>query len=330
MFGMKRREFIRLLGGGAAAWPLAARAQQPAIPVIGLLSSRSPEVDTPLIAVIRRGLTETGVVEGQNVTLDYRWAEGQYDRLAGLAADLVRQKVAVIVAIGGEPAALAAKAATAAIPIVFVGGTDPIRSGLVPALHHPGGNMTGVSTFQYETEAKRLELVRELRADATTTAVLVNPNNPYAEIQLDDIQSAARSVGQRVSILNARTISDIDAAFATLAKMRADALVVATDPFFFTRAVQLVVLAARHGIPSFYYRREFAAAGGLMSYGANINDSYRLLGVYAARILKGEKPGDLPIQLPSKFELVINLSTAKALGLSVPDKLLALADEVIE
>jgi len=326
---VKRREFITLLGS-AAAWPLAARAQQRTFPVIGLLSSRSLAVDTPLIAVIRQGLNETGIIEGQNVTIDYRWAEGQYDRLAGLAADLVRQHVAVIVAIGGDPSALAAKAATATIPIVFVGATDPVRSGVVTSLHRPGGNITGVSGFMTEMEPKRLELLRELRPHATTTAVLVNPNEPSIEIRVSDIQTAARSVGQEVTILNASTIRDIDAAFARLAQMRADALLVAGDPFFFNRTAQLVVLAARHAIPSLYSRREFAAAGGLMSYGSTFNDIYRLVGVYAARILKGEKPGDLPIQLATKFELVINLSTARALGIEVPSTLLARADEVIE
>ena len=323
-----RRKFLATLGG-AAAWPLAARAQQAAMPVIGVLSSRSPAVDTPLIAVMRQGLNETGLVEGQNVALDYRWAEGQYDRLAGLAADLVHRQVAVIVALG-SPSALAAKAATATIPILYVGGSDPIRSGLVTSLQRPGGNITGVSTFQTEMEPKRLELVRELRPHATTTAVLANPNYPFVETQVSEIQTAARSVGLEVTILNARTIRDIDAAFATLAQMRADALLVATDPFFFTRAAQLVVLAARNAIPTLYSRREFAAAGGLMSYGPNQDESYRTLGLYAARILKGEKPGDLPIQLPTRFELVINLSTANVLGLEVPPTLLARADEVIE
>jgi len=326
---MTRREFITLLSA-AAAWPLAARAQQPNMPVIGLLSPRSPAVDTPLIAVIRQGLNETGIIEGQNVTIDYRWAEGQYDRLAGLAVDLVRQHVAVIVAIGGDPSALAAKAATATIPIVFVGATDPVRSGVVTSLHRPGGNITGVSGFMTEMEPKRLELLRELRPHATTTAVLVNPNEPSIEIRVSDIQTAARSVGQEITILNASTIRDIDAAFARLAQMRADALLVAGDPFFFNRAAQLVVLAARHAIPSLYSRREFAAAGGLMSYGSTFNDIYRLVGVYAARILKGEKPGDLPIQLATKFELVIDLSTARVLWLGVPPTLLARADEVIE
>ena len=326
---MTRREFITLLSA-AAAWPLAARAQQRRFPVIGVLSSRSPAVDTPLIAVIRQGLNETGIIEGQNVTIDYRWAEGQYDRLAGLAVDLVRQHVAVIVAMGGDPSALAAKAATATIPIVFVGATDPVRSGVVTSLHRPGGNITGVSGFMTEMEPKRLELLRELRPHATTTAVLVNPNEPSIEIRVSDIQTAARSVGQEITILNASTIRDIDAAFARLAQMRADALLVAGDPFFFNRAAQLVVLAARHAIPSLYSRREFAAAGGLMSYGSTFNDIYRLVGVYAARILKGEKPGDLPIQLATKFELVIDLSTARVLWLGVPPTLLARADEVIE
>jgi putative ABC transport system substrate-binding protein len=328
---MRRRDFITLLGGAAAAWPLTARAQQPAMPVIGLLSSRSPAVDTPLIAVIRQGLKETGFVEGQNIAIDYRWAEGQYDRLAGLAADLVRQQVAVIVAIGGDVSALAAKAATTTIPIVFAGGVDPIRSGLVTSLHRPGGNITGVSLFIAEMEPKRLELVRELRPHATKTAVLVNPENiPQAEMEVNDIKAAARSVGQEIDILNASTIREISGAFVKLVATRVDTLLVAADPFFFNRTAQLVVLAARHAIPTVYSRREFAAAGGLMSYGSNVDESYRLLGVYAARILKGEKPSELPIQLPTRFELVINLSTANTLGIDVPATLLARADEVIE
>jgi putative ABC transport system substrate-binding protein len=327
---MKRRHFITLIGS-VAAWPLAARAQQRALPMIGLLSSRSPAVDAPLIALIRQGLNETGFVEGQNVAIDYRWAEGQYDRLAGLAADLARQQVAVIVTIGGDASALAAKARTATIPIVFATGSDPVRTGLVNNLHRPGGNITGVSTLLAETEAKRLELLHELRPHATTTAVLVNPGAiPRAEFQLNDIQAAARSAGQDIHILNASTIHDIDAAFAKLVQMRADALLVTTDSFFFTHAPQLVVLAARHVIPTVYFRREFATAGGLMSYAANSDESYRLLGGYAARILKGEKPGDLPIQRSTKFELVINVSTARALGLEIPPTLLTRADEVLE
>jgi len=326
---MKRREFISLLGSAAAAWPLAASAQQP-MPVIGVLSPRSPAVDVPLIAVIRQGLNDTGFFEGRNVTLDYRWADGQYDRLTALAADLVRRQVAVIVAPGGEISALAAKTATATIPIVYLGGSDPVRSGLVPSLNRPGGNITGVTSFIFDLEPKRLGLLRELRPNAATIAVLVNPGSLNSEIQVNDIQTAARSLGQQIDILNAGTIRDIDAAFARLAQMRADALLVAGDPIFFNRASQLVVLATRHAIPALYSRREFVAVGGLMSYGANSDETYRTAGVYAGRILKGEKPGDLPIQLPTKFELVINLSTARALGLDVPATLLARADEVIE
>ena len=328
---MRRRDFIKAIAGSGAVWPLAVRAQQRALPTIGLLSSRSPAVDAHLIALIRQGLNETGFVEGQNVAIDYRWAEGQYDRLAGLAADLARQQVAVIVTLGGDTSALAAKAGTATIPIVFATGSDPVRTGLVNNLHRPGGNITGVSTLLAETEAKRLELLHELRPHAMTTAVLVNPGaTPRAEFQLDDIQAAARNAGRDINILNASTIRDIDAAFAKLVQMRADAMLVTTDAFFFTHAPQLVVLAARHAIPTVYFRREFAAAGGLMSYAANPDESYRLLGAYAARILKGEKPGDLPIQRSTKFELVINVSTARALGLEIPPTLLARADEVIE
>jgi len=324
-----RREFITLLGGAAVAWPLAARAQQRPLPVIGLLSTRSPTVDIPLIMLIRHALNDAGLVEGQNIAIDYRWADGQYDRVAGLATELVRQQVAVIVTIGGEQSALAAKAATSTIPIVFTAGADPIRTGLVASLNHPGGNVTGVSTIIAEAEPKRLGLLRELRPDGRT-AVLVNPAYFQSEVQISGIRTAAQSVGQDIYILNARTIRDIDAAFRTLAQTNVDALLVATDAFFFTRATQLVVLSARHAIPTLYSRREFAAAGGLMSYGPNQDDSYRLLGVYAARILKGAKPGDLPVQLPTKYELVINLSTANALGLDVPPTLLARADEVIE
>jgi putative ABC transport system substrate-binding protein len=333
MLDMKRREFIALVGGGGlllAAKVRRARSQQPALPVIGLLSSRSSATDAPLIAVIRQGLNETGFVEGRNVAIDYRWAEGQYDRLAALATDLVRRQVAVIVTIGGEVSAMAAKAATKTIPIVFVGGTDPVRAGLVPSLQRPGGNITGVSSFQNELEPKKLGLLRELRPSATSIAILLNPNSPYAEIQMNDIQTTARNVGQKIDLLHASTIGDINAAFARLAQMHADALLVATDPLFFTRATQLVVLAARHAIPTLYHRREIVAAGGLMSYGSNAEEHYRVLGAYAGRVLKGEKPGDLPIQLPTKFELVINLTTAKALGLEIPPTLIARADEVIE
>jgi putative tryptophan/tyrosine transport system substrate-binding protein len=264
------------------------------------------------------------------VAIEYRWAEGKYDRLAALASDLVHRKVAVIVTIGGDVSALAAKAATATLPVVFTVATDPVRSGLVSSLHRPGGNLTGSSGFQAEIEPKRLELLRELRPDATTIGVLVNPNVAYIDNQINDIRSAAASIGREIAILNASTIAEIDAAFATLRQMRADALSVAIDPFFFDRATQIVVLAARHAVPALYFRREFAAVGGLMSYGSNADDAYRVLGVYAGRILKGEKPGDLPVQLPTKLELVINLSTARALALDVPPTLLARTDEVIE
>jgi ABC-type uncharacterized transport system substrate-binding protein len=326
---LKRRDFITLLGG-AAAWPLAARAQQQQLPVIGILSSRSRATDALLLAVIRQGLNDTGFVEGRNVSIEYRWAEGNYNRLAALAADLVGRKVAVIVTIGGDVAALAAKAATATLPVVFTVATDPVRSGLVSSLHRPRGNLTGHSGFLTEMEPKRLGLLRELRPDATSIGVLVNPDVAYIDAQLNDIRSSAASIGREIVILNASTIAEIDAAFATLRQMRTDVLSVAVDPFFFDRASQIVVLAARHAMPALYFRREFAAVGGLMSYGSNAAEGYRVLGVYAGRILKGEKPGDLPIQLPTKFELVINLSTARALGVDVPAQLLARADEVIE
>ena len=326
---MRRRDILGLLGGAVAGFPLPTLAQQQ-LPVIGILSSRSRATDPLLLAVIRQGLNDTGFVEGRNVAIEYRWAEGKYDRLAALASDLVRRKVAVIVTIGGDVSALAAKAATATLPVVFTVATDPVRSGLVSSLHRPGGNLTGSSGFQAEMEPKRLELLRELRPDATTIGVLVNPNVAYIDNQINDIRSAAASIGREIAILNASTIAEIDAAFATLRQMRADALSVAIDPFFFDRATQIVVLAARHAVPALYFRREFAAVGGLMSYGSNADESYRVLGVYAGRILKGEKPGDLPIQLPTKFELVINLSTARAMALDVPATLLARADEVFE
>jgi putative tryptophan/tyrosine transport system substrate-binding protein len=326
---VKRRQFITLLGGAAAVWPLAARAQQ-RLPVIGILSSRSRATDALPLAVIRQGLNDTGFVEGRNLSIDYRWAEGNYSRLAALAADLVRRKVAVIVTIGGDVAALAAKAATATLPVVFNTAADPVRSGLVTSLNRPGGNLTGVSGFLVEMEPKRLGLLRELRPDATTIGILVNPNDAYIDTQTNDIRAAAASIGWEIAVLKASTIAEIDAAFAALRQMRADALSVATDAFFFDRATQIVVLAARHAVPAIYFRREFAAVGGLMTYGSNTDDTYRVQGVYAGRILKGEKPGDLPIQLPTKFELVINLSTARALALDVPPTLLARADELIE
>jgi len=323
-----RRGVIGLVGG-AAAWPFAARAQPHALPVIGLLSSRSPVTDAPFIAAVRRGLSELGFAEGHHFETNYRWADGQYDRLPGLAADLVRRRVAVIVTMGGESSALAAKLATTTIPIVFISG-DPVKSGLVTNLHRPEGNITGASVFLDDVGPKRLELVRELRPNVALIGMLVNPSNPTSETQAAELQLAARRLGQNVEILNASSNREIETAFVRLAQMRADALLVAVDPHFHTRAVQFVVLAARHAIPTAYFRREFVVAGGLMSYGSNADEAYHVLGIYAARILKGEKPSDLPIQRPTKFELVINLGTARALGLDMPPTLLARADEVIE
>ena len=326
---MRRRDFIKVVSGLAITWPHPARAQQQ-LPVIGILSSRSRATDALLLAVFRQALNDTGFVEGRNVSIEYRWGEGNYNRLAALAADLVGRKVAVIVTIGGDTAALAAKAATATLPVVFAAATDPVRSGLVSNLQRPGGNLTGNSGFQAELEPKRLGLLRELRPDATTIGVLVNPNVAYIDAQLNDIRSAAADIGREIVILNASTIAEIDAAFATLRQKRVDVLSIGVDAFFFDRATQIVVLAARHALPAVYFRREFTAVGGLMSYGSNADESYRLLGLYAGRILNGEKPGDLPIQLPTKFELVINLSTARAMALELPAPLLARADEVIE
>jgi putative ABC transport system substrate-binding protein len=326
---IRRRKFLATLGG-AAAWPLAAHAQQPAIPVIGLLSSRSAATDTHLIAVIRQALNERGFVEGQNVVIDYRWADGQYDRLPALATSLVRRQVAVIVTIGGEVSGLAAKAATATIPIVFIAGTDPVAIGLVTNLNRPGGNITGISALLSEQMAKRLGLLQELVPKAPLIGVLVNPSYSGFNLQVQQLQEAAGTLRQELHVENARTEREIGAAFEAIIQRRASAILVANDPFFFNRTTQFVVLAARHAIPTLYYRREFVAAGGLMSYGTDIPEQYRTLGVYAARILKGEKPGDLPVQLPTKFELVINLMTAKTLGINVPTTLLARADEVIE
>ena len=326
---MRRRDFI---GGMAscAAWPLAARAQQRGLPVIGLLSSRSAAIDTQLIAVFRQALNVGGFVEGQNVVIDYRWADGQYDRLPALATSLVRRQVAVIVAIGGEAPGLAAKAATATIPIVFNSGTDPVAIGLVTNLNRPGGNITGISGLLSEQMAKRLALLQELVPNAPLIGVLLNPSYSGFDIQLQQLQEAAGTLRQELHVENARTEREIGVAFEAIIQRRASAILVANDPFFFNRATQFVVLAARHAIPTLYWRRELVAAGGLISYGPDQTEQYRVLGVYAARILKGEKAGDLPVQLPTRFELVINLMTAKALGLDMPPTLLARADEVIE
>jgi putative ABC transport system substrate-binding protein len=324
---MKRREFIALLGG-SAAWPLAARAQQP-IRVIGYLNPRSKAADAPFTAGFHRGLNETGFVEGQNVAIEYRWADNQLDRLPALAGDLVRHPVAAIVAIS-PPAALAAKAATATIPIVFTVGADPVQFGLVASLNRPGGNATGVNTYGGELGTKGLGLLRELVPKAGTIALLVNPKNPVAALTTRDVQAAAGAIGQHIQVLHAGTEREIDAAFAGLAQGGVGALLVGNDFFFNARVGQLAALAARHLIPTLYARREFAAAGGLVTYGPSLTDSYHEVGVYVGRILKGAKPAELPIMQPTKFELVINLKTAMALGLTIPPAVLTLADEVIE
>ena len=326
---MKRRAFITLLGG-AAAWPLAASAQQPVMPVIGYLSMRSAKSDLPMLAAFRQGLNETGFVEGKNVTIEYRWGDGQYDRLPAFAANLVRQRVAVIVTSGGGPAALAAKMATTEIPVVFNVGEDAVRSGLIASINRPGGNLTGVMSLLEILGAKQLGLLRELVPKAITVAMLVNPNDTWAEQQIAHTQVAARELGQELIVLNASADSEINAAFSTMSNRRADALLVVASPLFVTWADHLVALASSHALPAIYFRRELADAGGLMSYGSSTNEMYGQMGIYTGKILNGAKPADLPVIQPTKFVLVINLKTARALGLEVPPKLLALADEVIE
>jgi putative ABC transport system substrate-binding protein len=326
---MKRRDFIAIVGG-AAAWPLAARAQQSSMPVIGFLNSTSPQPFANYVSGFRVGLKQTGYIDGQNVTIDFRWAEGHYDRLSEMAADLVRHKVAVLVATGGAVAALAAKAATTTTPIVFTIGGDPVRFGIVTSLSRPGGNMTGVNLFASQMETKRLGLLRALVPKAELIAILLNPNNPVATDQVREVQEAASALSQQIHILSANSESEINAAFATVVQLRAAAMLVSSDPFFNSQRDKIIALAARYSIPAIYEWREFALAGGLMSYGTNISDGYRQAGVYAGRILKGEKPADLPVVQSARFELVINLKTAKALGIEVPPNLSAEADEIIE
>jgi putative ABC transport system substrate-binding protein len=327
---MKRREFVTLLGGAATTWPLAARAQQPAMPVVGFLSARSPDESAHLVAAFRRGLAEQGFAEGQSVTVEYRWALGEYDRLPAMAAELARRPVAVLVSVGADPAALAAKAATTTIPIVSTFGGDPVEGGFVASLNRPGGNITGTSNLSAALEPKRLGQLRELVPQAATLGVLLNPKFPSAASQLRVIQEAARTIVVQLHVLRASTEPEIDTAFEAVAQHRIPALAVAADPFFVTRRDKLAALAARHAVPAMYPFREFAVAGGLMSYGIDLSEVHRLIGVYAGRILKGAKPADLPILQPTKFQLVINLKTAKALGLEVPDRVLVAADEVIE
>jgi len=326
---MDRRVFIGRVAGGVLAAPLATRAQTPAMPVIGFLSSVSPAQWSPFVAAFRQGLNEAGYVEGKNVAIEFLWAEGQFDRLPALAADLVSRHVAIIVATGGSLSGLAAKAATSTIPIVFGTGGDPVEQGLVPSLGRPGGNATGVSIFTSDLMTKRLELLHELVPTATEIALVVNPNSEAAELEMRKAQQQVRSYGQRIRVLRASTEQEIDAAFATFAQLRPGGLIIAPNPVLNARREQFVALAARYSVPAIYEGRESAAAGGLMSYGPSLADAYRQVGIYTGRILKGAKPADLPVLQPTKFELVINLKTAKALGLTIPQPLLLRADEVI-
>ncbi len=327
---MRRREFITLLGGTAVTWPLAARAQQAIIPVVGYLSQGAPEASAYLVAAFRKGLSEGGYDEGKNVAIEYRWAHNNSARLPELATDLVSHRVAVIAAVAGTSAALAAKAATTTVPIVFTTGSDPVQIGLVASLNRPGGNVTGINAMQVEAQEKRLALLHELLPAATRFAVLVNPNNQMTDSLVTNTRGAAASIGQQVEVLAATTSRDIDTAFASLAPRPVSVLLVSPDPLFDTRRAQLVTLAARHAMPTIYPFREYVEAGGLMSYGTSFTDIARLAGMYTARVLKGEKPADLPVLRATKFEFVINLQTARLLGLTIPPMLLARADEVIE
>ena len=327
---IRRREFIVTLGGAAAAWPLAARAQQPAMPIVGFLGTTTPDDFMDRVAAFREGLKDSGYVEGRNVLVEYRWPEGHYDRLPSLAADLVRRQVAVIAATGGEPSALAAKAATTTIPIVFSIGGDPVRVGLVASLSRPGGTITGVHYFQPDLGAKRLGLLHELLPQATVIGILVNPTFTDAEAEARDATQAATLLGLQTQIVRARTVDEFSTAFATLTQQKVAGLVLGNDAFFTAKRQQLIALAARYDMPAVYPWREFALDGGLMSYAPSLTQGYRQVGIYVGRILKGEKPADLPVLQPTKFEFVINLKTAKTLGLTFPPGLLAIADEVIE
>jgi len=327
---MRRREFITLLGGAAVAWPLAARAQQPAMPIVGFLSGRSSADSVEEVKGFHRGLAETGHVEGKNITIEFRWADGHYDRLPALATELVGHRVAVLAAVGGGASGLAAKSVTSTIPIVFASGGDAVKIGLVASLNRPGGNVTGVNIIFGALGAKRLELLHELIPAASAIAMLVNPNYPSAPIEVQDVEVAGRKLGLKVHIFNARTESEIEPAFTGLVEQKGSGLLVADDPFLQGQRDRIARLAEHHAIPAIYFSRDFVDAGGLMSYGPNLVDVYRLVGLYTGRILKGEKPADLPVQQPTKYSLVVNLKTAKALGLDVPLTLLARADEVIE
>jgi ABC-type uncharacterized transport system substrate-binding protein len=328
--GIRRREFITLLGGATAAWPLAARAQQAGMPVVGYLGGLSPDTFAPRLAAFRKGLAESGYVEGRSVAIEYRWAEGQYDRLPALAAELVRRQVAVIAAMGGDAPAFAAKSASTTIPIVFAVAADPVKAGLVSSLNRPGGNLTGVNFLLNMIAAKLFEVLNETVPKATTVGFLINPSGPEAESAISEVRLAAQALGQELFVVKATSEHEIDAAFATLAQERVGALLVGNDVFFYSRREQIVALAARHAMPAIYNVREFAQAGGLMSYGTSVDDAQRQAGVYVGRILQGAKPTDLPVQQAVKVELVLNLKTAKTLGLTFPLTLLARADEVIE
>ena len=330
MFDLRRREFIWLLGGAAAGWPLVARTQQPTMPVIGLLHPGSPEANARFVAGFHKGLAETGYVEGRNILIEYRWGHGESTRLPELAADLIRRAANVIVTPGGVAAALAAKAETATIPIVFVIGVDPVQAGLVVSLNRPGGNVTGITSMNSGLAAKQLGLLHQLLQRDARFVVLVNSSNPQIRLAVADVKAAAAAMGQPLDIVTAKTNREITPAFKEAVQKRADAILISPDPLFSSRPVQLATLAARHAMPAIYALREFAESGGLISYGSNFTDMFRQAGTYVARILKGEKPADLPILQATKFELVINLQTAEVLGLAVPPSLLAIADEVIE